>query len=47
VVEARGVRAAQSGRVRVIRETEDRDVRIRIDDVTRIDPCDVADDDVG
>ena len=38
---------AQSGRVGVVREAEDRDVRIRLDDVVGIDARDVADHEVG
>src|SRR6266542_1177826 len=47
VVEPRLVRAPQSGGVRVAREAEDRDVRIRVGDVGRIDARDVRDDEVG
>ena len=47
VIEAGGVRAAQSRGVGVVREAEDRHLRIRLDDVVRIDPRNVADDQIG
>ena len=38
---------AEPGRVRVVREAEDRDVRIGVRDLLRLDPRDVADDEIG
>ena len=38
--------AAQPGRVRVVREAEQRHVREVLGDVVRVDPSDVGDDDV-
>jgi hypothetical protein len=47
LVEAGGVRATQAGRVRMVREAYDRDVRIRVRDLLRVDASDVADDELG
>src|SRR5215469_18667582 len=44
LVEAGGVRGAEPGGVGVIRETDDRDVGIRIGHLVRIDPRDVRQD---
>ena len=44
LIEARLVRATQPGRIRVVRETEDRRVGIRVGDVVGIDARDVRDD---
>jgi hypothetical protein len=46
LVEAGGVCAPQAGGVRVIRVAEDRDVWEAFDDVVRVDPRDVGDDEV-
>ena len=43
LIEAGGVRGAQPGRVGVVREAEDRDVRIRVRDLLRVDARDVGD----
>ncbi|MDX6475111.1 MAG: hypothetical protein QOH95_622 [Gaiellaceae bacterium] len=42
-VEARRIRAAQPGRVRVVRKAENRHLGIAVRDVARIDASDVAD----
>src|SRR5262249_16429854 len=47
LVEACGVRGAETGRVGVIREADDRDVGIRVRDLLRIDARHVRDDEVG
>ena len=47
LVESGCVRAAQPGGVRVIRVAEDRDVRVVVRDVVRVDPSDVGDHEVG
>src|SRR2546430_2516096 len=47
VIEAGLVRAAQSGSVGVVREAEERAVRVRLCDVGRIDARDVRDHEVG
>src|SRR4029079_5337856 len=47
LVEARLVRAPQTGRVRVASEAEDWYLRIRIGDVQRVDAADVGDDQIG
>ena len=47
LVEAGGVRGPQAGGVGVIRESEQRDLRIRVGDVVRIDAGNVRDHDVG
>ena len=47
LVEAGGVRAAQPVGVRVVREAEQRHVRIRVGDVVGVDPRDVGDHEVG
>src|SRR5262249_51856497 len=43
LVEAGGVRAAQAVGVRVVREAEDRDVRVGVGNLVRVDPSDVGD----
>ena len=47
LVEAGGVRGPQSGRVGVVREADDRDVRIGVGDLVRVDPRDVRDHELG
>src|SRR5581483_359191 len=47
LVEAGGVRAAQSGRVGVAREADDRDVGPRVGDLLRLDPRDVGEHELG
>src|SRR4051794_30121574 len=47
LVEAGLMRAAQTGSVGVPAEPHDRDVRIRVGDIVRIDTTDVGDDEVG
>ena len=47
LVESRGMRAAQSRRVGVIRVPEDRHVGIVVRDVGRVDPRDVGDHEIG
>src|SRR5688572_18866642 len=47
LVEARLVRTTQSGGVRVAREADDRDVRIGIGDLVRLDAGDVRDHELG
>ena len=47
LVEAGGVRALQPDGVRVVREPEDRGLRLRVRDLLRVDPRDVADHEVG
>ena len=46
-IEARRVRAAQAGGVGVVREPEDRHVRIVVGDVLGIDPRDIRDHEIG
>ena len=38
---------AQPGRVGVVREADDRDVRVRVGDLVRLDPGDVRDHELG
>lgn len=47
LVEAGGVGAAQSLRVRVVRVPQDRHVRVVVRDVVRVDPRDVRDHEIG
>src|SRR5215218_11209334 len=47
LVEARRVRALEACLVGVVREADDRDVRPGVDHLLRLDPGDVADDEVG
>src|SRR5215208_7763944 len=42
-IEPRLVGAAKAGRIRVVREADDRNVRERVRDLVRVDPRDVAD----
>src|SRR5436190_7306855 len=43
LVESGRLRSAEASRIRVVREAEDRHVRIRVRDLLRVDPRDVAD----
>src|SRR6476646_506461 len=47
MVETRLVRPAQSRRVGVPAEADDRHIRVRVGDIVRIDTTDVGDDEVG
>lgn len=47
LVEPRGVCGAQAGGVGMVRVPEDRNVRVRVGDLLRIDPRDVGDHEVG
>src|SRR3954452_1505496 len=47
LIEAGGVCAAQAVRVGVVREAQDRDLRIGVGDLVRVDPRDVRDHTVG
>src|SRR2546423_194158 len=47
LIEARLVRPAQTGRVGVAAEADDRDLRIRVCDIVGIDTTDVGDDEIG
>ena len=46
-VEPRSVRATQAGGVRVVGKPEDRDLGIAVGNVSRIDPRDVGDHEIG
>ena len=41
------MRGPQTGRVRVVREADDRDLRVRVSDLFRIDSRDVRDHELG
>ena len=47
LIESGGMRAPQTGCVGVIRVPEDRDVRVRLRDVRRVDARDVGDHEIG
>src|SRR2546423_10988171 len=47
LVESGGLRSPESGGIRVIRKSEDRDVRVRVRDLLRIDASDVGDHELG